>query len=131
MDYALGDARLAEDLAQDAFIAQYASWARLSHYDNPGAWVRKVALRIAFRARKRLLRAEPLKQASDLQSADVDPVKVLDVRNAVLQLPDAQRAAIVLHYYRDLPVVEVAHALGVKRQRRNSILSIEMHKALL
>ena len=38
--YALSGSRwLAEDLAQEAFLAAHRNWPRVSAYDQPGAWV--------------------------------------------------------------------------------------------
>jgi RNA polymerase sigma-70 factor (ECF subfamily) len=44
----LGDRREAEDVAQEAFARALARWSRLRRYDQPGAWVRTVALRLAI-----------------------------------------------------------------------------------
>lgn len=109
--YIVGVESLARDIAQEAFIRQYVAWARVSHYDKPGAWVRRVALRLAFNARRRQARESPLDNADIAQAPAVDVDKVLDVRAAIAKLPDAQRAAVVLHYYRDYPVAEVARML--------------------
>ena len=40
----LHDAAAAEDLAQDAFVRLYRHWAKVSRYESPEAWVRRVAL---------------------------------------------------------------------------------------
>jgi DNA-directed RNA polymerase specialized sigma24 family protein len=41
--YALsGNRWVAEDLAQDTFLAAHREWARIGLYDDPGAWVRRV-----------------------------------------------------------------------------------------
>jgi RNA polymerase sigma factor (sigma-70 family) len=125
LDYILGDTDLARDVAQDAFIRQYVSWVRLSRYDKPGAWVRKVALRMAFRVRKNQFRNAPLEYATDTEIRPVDSARVLDVRNAVLRLPETQRAAIILFYFRDLPVAEVATALGCKE----ATVKVHLHQA--
>lgn len=114
LDFILGSTDLARDVAQDAFIRQYVSWARLSRYDKPGAWVRKVALRIAFRARKNAFRSTSIEAAEQLAAEPIDVDRATDVREAIKLLSPSQRTAIVLHYYRDLPVSEVASAMGCK-----------------
>src|SRR5262252_2606882 len=43
----------AEDLAQEAFLELLRHWRRVSRYDRPGAWVRRVAIRKAVQATKR------------------------------------------------------------------------------
>ena len=37
-----GRADVAEELAQDAFVAAYRRWSRVSRYDDPAGWVRRV-----------------------------------------------------------------------------------------
>jgi RNA polymerase sigma-70 factor (ECF subfamily) len=125
LDYIVGDTDLARDLAQEAFIRQFASWARLSRFDKPGAWVRKVALRLAFRARRKSFSTTPLDAAADITTEPVATERTMDVRNAIMQLTNTQRAAVVLFYYRDLPVAEVAHALGCKE----ATAKVHLHKA--
>src|SRR4029450_11455704 len=44
---------LARDIAQDAFVHLYPRWRRVSRYDRPDAWVRRVAVRMAVRASRR------------------------------------------------------------------------------
>src|SRR5215207_6060135 len=43
----------AEEIAQDAFVQLLDHWAKVSRYEQPGAWVRRVAIRLASRAAKR------------------------------------------------------------------------------
>ncbi len=37
----------AEDLAQDAMAKAHRHWNKISQYDNPGAWVRRVTINAA------------------------------------------------------------------------------------
>src|SRR5215210_6157338 len=39
----------AEDITQDAFVELLRRWHRISRYDRPGAWVRRIAIRMAIR----------------------------------------------------------------------------------
>ena len=42
--YALaGSWEAAEDATQEAFLRAHRDWGRVGHYDQPGAWVRRVA----------------------------------------------------------------------------------------
>ena len=106
----LHDQQRAEDIAQDAFIQLYSHWARVSRYERPGAWVRRVAIRLAVRHQNReRIRAVLEKNAEPAavpQQADVDLLR------SMRQLPPAYRAALVLHYYEDWPIAEVASVLG-------------------
>ena len=51
-----GDLAEAEDLLQEAFARASSRWAAIRGYDNPEAWVRRVALNLAGMAAKRLRR---------------------------------------------------------------------------
>src|SRR5690242_6328616 len=100
------DAGRAEDLTQEAFVRLYLRWGTVSRYERPGAWVRRVAIRLAARdARRERLRSlveRQGRQPAEEQGPDGD------VLRAVGSLPVRQRAAVVLYYFEDLPVVEVA-----------------------
>ena len=60
--YALsGNRWLAEDLAQEAFLAAHRNWPRISAYDQPGAWVRRVVANLSVSAfRRRMVEAKTL-----------------------------------------------------------------------
>jgi len=106
--WVVGDAQVACEIAQDAFVAALVHWRNVRRYDNPGAWVRRVAIRQAVRAAQRA-RDMPSFAAT---AVTPDPDVTLDVRVAVASLPPAQRAAVVLRYMHDLSVSDVAHTLG-------------------
>lgn len=50
-----GNAKGAEDLAQDALIAAFKAWDQIRVKDNPGAWVRRILLNKAASAHRRRL----------------------------------------------------------------------------
>ena len=106
---ALGDARRAEDATQEAFTRAYVRWRRVSQMERPAGWVYVTAVRYATR-RRRARRVE-------LETAVVDDVADLVVRRAVLEaalglLTERQRLAVVLRYGLDLPLTQVAAAMG-------------------
>lgn len=107
-----GDYQRAEDVAQEAFSKAYVDWGRISSYDVPAAWVRRVALNRASNVRRRRLR-----EAAAVQRLDpTERAKVIDIFDAhlwraVARLPEKQRWAIVLFYVGDLSVSDVADVL--------------------
>jgi len=104
------DREQAKDIAQEAFVQLFTRWRRVSHYDRPDAWVRRVAIRMAVRA----IRRERLRRRHEHEfdrARPIGPVDV-DVLRAVAKLPGAQRAAVVLFYLDDRPVAEVAEILA-------------------
>lgn len=104
------DRQKAEDVAQEAFIQLLGHWSKVTRYDRPEAWVRRVAIRIASRAAHRERLRPALEDASDPPTPFVP--QDVDLLNAVKQLPTQQRAAVALFYFEDRPLPEVAHILG-------------------
>jgi RNA polymerase sigma-70 factor (ECF subfamily) len=103
------DRQRAEDVAQEAFIQLLSHWGSVSRYQQPGAWVRRVAIRIASRSARRERLRPALEQRTDppLVLAPQD----VDLLNAIKQLPTRQRAAVALFYFEDRPLPEVADIL--------------------
>ena len=108
---ALADPALAEDAAQDAFARAYVHWRTVSAMDRPAGWVYVVALRGGRRQRGRRVGVVP-------PAPEIDPIGTLLERAALepllARLPERQRIAIVLRYLADLPLVDVATAMGCK-----------------
>jgi RNA polymerase sigma-70 factor (ECF subfamily) len=108
----LYDHQHAEDITQDAFVQLYLHWATVSRYDAPHAWVRRVALRLAVRAAHRERQRKVLARLT-VGSLEEAPAPVdIDLLRAIAALPARQRAAMVLFYYEDRPVSDVADVLG-------------------
>lgn len=109
----LRDAGAAEDLAQEAFVRLHRRWAKISTYDSPEAWVRRVALNLAFSWRRREARRPVLERTTVVgQGSDAEAsLDQLDLRRAVRALPQRQRALIALYHLEDRPIAEVADLL--------------------
>jgi RNA polymerase sigma factor (sigma-70 family) len=115
---ACGDAELAADVAQDAFLQAHRHWRRVSGYLDPAAWLRRVAVnRLANRHRgARRLQGFVARTPHGTGAGAASPHDVagsLDLRAAVAGLSRQQRLAVALHYLLDLPVSDVADTLGV------------------
>lgn len=98
----------ADDLLQDALLR---AWRKRALFD-PGAgsasgWLLAI---VADQARQRRRRVRDLRLMPVLAAGgSVSPSESkIDVRRAVDDLPPRQRAALILHYYFDLPLSEVA-----------------------
>ena len=117
-----GDVESARDAAQEGFAQLHVHWRRVSRYEKPGAWVRRVAIRAAVRTRGRDARR---RSASSSPATVVVAPQDVDLERAIEMLPPMQRAAVVLHYLQDLPVAEVATLLGC----RASTAGVHLHRA--
>jgi RNA polymerase sigma-70 factor (ECF subfamily) len=100
----------AEEIAQDAFMRLHVHWRKVSAYERPDAWVRRVAIRLATRAARRERIRPSLERVAAPPPVD-GPATDLDLLGAVAELPMRQRVAIVLFYLEDRPLPEIAHVL--------------------
>jgi RNA polymerase sigma-70 factor (ECF subfamily) len=109
----VGDLTEAQDLAQEAFCRAWQRWRTVSEYDEPLAWIRRVAMNLATSRWRRLRVAKAHLRRE--RPADVPPLGPDHVAlvAALRRLPLDQRRAIVLHHLVDLPVAEVAQELQV------------------
>lgn len=103
----------AEDTAQEAFARVCERWGRVKQMDSPAGYLYRVALNLEGRRVRRaarfFLQTAPEDQASPSGSSDTH----VDVVRAVRSLPRAQRQALMLVHWLDLPTTEAADVLGV------------------
>ncbi|OLE23116.1 MAG: RNA polymerase subunit sigma-70 [Actinobacteria bacterium 13_1_20CM_3_71_11] len=108
-----GDLNEAQDVVQEAFCRALARWSRIVTYDDPVAWVRRVAWNLATSRWRRVRTAVAFaKRQREEQVAEPSPDRVVLVA-ALARLPERQRQAVVLHYLADLPLAAIALELGV------------------
>ena len=104
----------AQECVQEAYARAWQRWSQVSRADNPEAWLRTVAWRIAAsRWRKAKNGAAALLRHGNPQSAPEPSTDAVVLTAALRQLPETQRRTIVLHHLVDLSVAEVARELGV------------------
>jgi RNA polymerase sigma-70 factor, ECF subfamily len=120
LTYALsGSGLVAEDLAQEAFLAASQRWEVIGRYERPEAWVRRVAANMAGRTlRRRLTEARVLARAALGRGGQPGQVGQLaddaaEVWRAVRRLPRRQAQVVVLYYLAGETVAEVAATLGL------------------
>jgi RNA polymerase sigma-70 factor (ECF subfamily) len=104
----LGDGQLARDTAQEALVRVWSRWVGVR---DPHAYVYLVAtnlVRSEWRDRARRVDAwKHVAQATSGTYVDDDPT----LRDVVERLPDRLRVPVLLHYYADLPIAEVARLI--------------------
>ncbi|GAA3738929.1 SigE family RNA polymerase sigma factor [Micromonospora maritima] len=106
-----GNLAEAQDAVQEAYIRAWQRWSTVRGYDDPEAWLRVVASRIAvsrWRSLRSRARAYLRHGAEDsVPGPNTDTVEVVA---ALRRLPEEQRVAIALYYLVGMPVAEVARA---------------------
>ncbi|MEI8291568.1 MAG: sigma-70 family RNA polymerase sigma factor [Verrucomicrobiota bacterium] len=118
----LGDAALAEEVTQEAFIRAYRRLWLLGDGAKFSGWVntiaRRVAINFGLRHRRELNKRErwALEIANDAagEPPEADPVHTPEtLRQTLAELPPAHRECLVLFYLEGKSGAEVAAALGI------------------
>ena len=108
----VGDRARAEEVTQDAFLELLRHWRTVAAYDRPDLWVRRVAIRKAQRERHRAWRRVELERGTVGDDVVDVPTPAPEVLAAVRRLAPRQRAVVVLFYFEDRPMTEIADILG-------------------
>jgi RNA polymerase sigma-70 factor (sigma-E family) len=124
----------AEDLLQESLAKAWFAWPRV---DEPEAYVRRVLVTTYTSWWRRRWRAElPSDTLHDAPAADGGAVERDELWQAVGRLPARQRAVIVLRFYEDLPVTEVATLMGcsagtVKSQTAKALAKLRVDESIV
>lgn len=108
------DVSAAEDLVQEVFITAHGRWDRISQYDKPESWLRRVLVNRATSRRRKLgseLRALTRVGQPDPAPPDLSP-ETAGIWREVGRLPRRQRQAIVLRYVAELSIEETADVMA-------------------
>jgi RNA polymerase sigma factor (sigma-70 family) len=125
--YNLRDRQAAEDAAQETFLNAHRSLLAGTEPRDPAAWLATIA-RNECRRTALSARAVPLDEETPdtvLDTADIvaDRADLSDVANAIAELPDRQREALVLREFCGLSYEQVAAAMSVSGGAVDSLLS--------
>lgn len=118
----LGNTHDAEDISQEVFLTVYRKIAQLKESASIEAWITQITINCcrAFMRRsawKRLFYREKIEDEprfrGTIESNEEHLVQRLDLGSCVAGLPYKYRVVIVLHYYRDWSVADMADVLGL------------------
>ena len=116
-----GDMQIAEDAAQETFIRAWSHLASFRQQASLRNWLYRIAINTAMdmlRKEKRILPGD----VEDFHLTDPGPgpealllqeERTALVQNAIVSLPDASRAVLVLKEYEELSYHEIADALDI------------------
>jgi RNA polymerase sigma-70 factor (ECF subfamily) len=142
----LGDRGEAEDVAQEAFVIAYRSLSTWRGEGPLGAWVARIAVRLAVRRagkRRQVVWLDPLAADADLPNAErfrtagradaVDPAHDLlrserdaQVRAAVAALDEPYREVVALRFFAERSLNEIA----ATTDRPLGTIKTQLHRGL-
>ena len=141
----LGDRHEAEDAAQEAFVIAYRSLATWRGEGSFGAWLARIAMRIALRQASRrrtvtwLTPGGPVSEAESGSTAGggsstADPAhlalqheRAAAVRHAVARLREPYREVVALRFFAERSLAEIAEETG----RPLGTVKTHLHRGLL
>lgn len=122
----------AEDVVQEAFVTSYLRIGELKNHSGYKAWLMQILVRLSYRTAKRHKREYPDEYAQEIRErkelenvmqeygSASSPLGQLITREeadrvmaAVNALPAKQKIVIVLYYYDELSVEEIASTVGI------------------
>ena len=125
--YALSGSRVvAEDLAQEAFLAAHKSWDKVGGYEKPEAWVRRVVANMSvslFRRKVRETKALARMRGTEAYLPAL-PAEDEEFWKQVRALPKRQAQAIALFYLEDRSVADIAEILDCAE----NTVKVHLHK---
>lgn len=113
------DAQTAEDVVQEAFVSLARRWSDVKH---PEAYLRQTVVNRVNDHHRREARPPVDDRPIAIEEPELDETWAI-----VQRLPSAQRAVLVLRFYEDLRLVDIAAIL----QRPESTVRSDLRRALL
>lgn len=117
-----GDASLADDLTQETFAAAWEGLGRFRADSSFGTWLHKIAYRKSVdamrRAKRENMAADVLGWREGRPNAAMGPdaaaarERTEVIQEALVELGEAERAVIAMHYFQGMSLSETAEALG-------------------
>jgi RNA polymerase sigma-70 factor (ECF subfamily) len=122
-----GERGVAEELTQETFVAAVAELRKQRPIAEPMHWIFGIARHKLVDHYRKVERDERRDERSKAMDPDESVWNTAEERDltarALAALPISQRAALVLRYLDDLPVAEVARALGRSLHATESLIA--------
>ncbi|WP_034264690.1 SigE family RNA polymerase sigma factor [Actinospica robiniae] len=128
------DRHLAEDLVQETLGKLYASWRRVAKADNPAAYARATLVHTYISHRRWRGSSEYATEfVPERGAAGPDIPLRLTLLESLARLEPKERAVLVLRYWDDLTVEQVARELGISAGavRNRAMRALQRLRALL
>ena len=122
------DRALGDDVAQDTFVTAWRQLGSLRDAERLPAWLCGIARNLTRAARRQRDREAPIDSAE--LATTTTPFETLSERQdehivaaALARVPDTYREPLVLYYYEDRSVADVARVLGISQDATHQRLS--------
>lgn len=113
----IGSRHQAEEVVQDAIVELAERWSSVG---SPAPYLRRSVVNGAIAVLRR-------RDIADRHRVDPpppgEPVRLVELRDCLLRLPERQRAAVVLRHIADLDDAAIAEALGCRPGTVRSLIS--------
>ena len=120
-----GSRELGEEFAQETFMRAYRDWTKVRTMDAPAAWLYRVGTNLArshFRRSQAERRARGRLESRPPERTTPEPAIATEMREVLLDLPLRMRTAVVLRYYGQLRLSEIADAMNCSESTVKKIL---------
>lgn len=112
----LRDRSLAEDAVQETFVKAYRNWAQFRGESSEKNWLCRIAVNTCRDMRRSgWFRHNDRRITLDMLPEPIAPPQEehVDMVTAVMELPQKYREVLMLYYYQDMTLREIAETLGI------------------
>ena len=107
-----GDWSSGDDLVQEALAKVYVAWPRIAATEAALSYTRTTMLRTYLNEKRKWRREVNLAEVPEHPTDDQDTALTVTLSALLRELPTKQRAVLVLRFYPDLSVPQIADELG-------------------